>query len=86
MVSMQRFVFASAYFVFASFAFISENVWDKIERFGLPTVLLLALFGMAYKQNEKRMHEQREFWADNNNYLRQLLKEMRDNSACRYKQ
>ncbi len=81
--ALSAYLMSVTTFAFADL-FSNADIWDKIERFGLPTVLLLIVVYFAHRQNEKRMSEQREFWADNNSYLRMLIKETRANNPCKF--
>lgn len=77
-------VLVSFLFYQVSAADLSGNLFNYVERFGLPTVLIFFIWFFFSRQNEKRHQEMKEFWSDNNNYLRQLIREQKIANICNY--
>lgn len=71
-------------FYYQTSAETTVGIWWAIERFGVPTVFLVVLWWQSYKQNEKRLQEARQFWSDNNAYLRELIREYRLSGSCKF--
>lgn len=76
--------------IFFNFIFFSEaldlaGAGHVIEKYGFPTVITLLIWFFFSRQIADRHREQREFWAENNQYLRQLIRELQNN-YCGFKQ
>lgn len=61
----------------------SLDLASLLREFGLPTVLCVLMWFGFRNQNERRIREQREFWADNNAYLRRLVDQ---GGQCKFKE
>jgi len=61
-----------------------SGIMQIFERVGIPLGFAVLFWVFFSRQLEKRHKEQREFWADNNKYLRELIDQFRKGSGCKY--
>lgn len=77
-------IFVTATYILFQAAQVDIIGWfSLIEKFGLPVAFLSIVWVFFSRQNDRRHTEQREFWADNNRYLRELVKESR--GQCKFR-
>lgn len=57
----------------------SPSLWDRLEKFGLPTVLLLVILIYANGRDKERHKTQIEF----NSYLKTVINDLKKNT-CNY--